>query len=136
MPYKTCLNLLGNAIYVESYEYVPKEDNYLMKIFFLYLKFFHYFRLKVPTFVELYPFNAIKRMKDDDVRFWMLFKKCTMAFSANFCRNYSTSIVSRPNILFCLFLPMLLWIFQSHWFLWSVYFHTFIIIICLFFSDY
>jgi hypothetical protein len=31
-PYRTYLNLLSNAIFVESYEYVPKEDNYLMKI--------------------------------------------------------------------------------------------------------
>ncbi len=31
-PYQTCLNLPSNAIFVESYEYAPKEDNYLMKI--------------------------------------------------------------------------------------------------------
>ncbi len=37
-PCKTCLNLPFNAIFVESYEYVPKEDNYLMKILFPYFK--------------------------------------------------------------------------------------------------
>ncbi len=40
-PYTTCLNLPFNAIFVESYEYAPKEDNYLMKTFLLYLKFLH-----------------------------------------------------------------------------------------------
>jgi hypothetical protein len=32
MPYRTYLNLPFNAIFVKSYEYVPKQDNYLMKI--------------------------------------------------------------------------------------------------------
>jgi hypothetical protein len=31
------LNLPFNAIFVESYEYVPKEDNYLMNFFLPYL---------------------------------------------------------------------------------------------------
>ncbi len=30
-PYRNCLNPPSNAIFVESYEYVPKEDNYFMK---------------------------------------------------------------------------------------------------------
>jgi hypothetical protein len=42
-----------NAIFVESYEDLPKEDNYLMKTLLLYLEFLHYFG--IPTFVELYP---------------------------------------------------------------------------------
>jgi hypothetical protein len=32
-PYKTCLNPPFNAIFVEYYEDLPKEDNYLMKTF-------------------------------------------------------------------------------------------------------
>jgi hypothetical protein len=67
MPYKTCLNLPFNAIFVVSYEYAPKDDNYLMKTFLSYLEFIQYSRLSVPTFVELYPFGAIKRIKEDDV---------------------------------------------------------------------
>jgi hypothetical protein len=110
MPYRTYLNPPFNAIFVESYEYTPKEDNYLMKIFFPYLEFFHNFGLNVPTFVELYPFGAIKSIKEDDVKFWMLFKKCTMAYFASFCRNHSTSVISSPNILFCFFLAMFFWI--------------------------
>jgi hypothetical protein len=35
-PYITCLNPLSNAIFVESYEYSPKEDIYLMKVLILY----------------------------------------------------------------------------------------------------
>jgi len=100
-----------NAIFVESYEYAPKEDNYLMKTLFLYLKFFHYSQFNVFTFVEFYPFDTIKSIKEDDVRFWVLFKKCTMACSANFCGNHSTSIVSSPNILIFSFLPTFFWIF-------------------------
>jgi hypothetical protein len=77
MPYKTCLNLPFNAIFVESYEYVPKEDNYLIKTIFMCLEFLHNSRLIVPTFVELYPFNAIRSLEEDDVKFEM-FKKCTI----------------------------------------------------------
>jgi len=69
MLYKTCLNLPFSAIFVKSYEDVPKEDNYLMKTLFPYLKFFHYSRLSVPTFVELYHIGDIKSLKEDDVEF-------------------------------------------------------------------
>ncbi len=87
-----------------------KRIIYLMKTILLYLEFFHYSGLHVPTFMELYPFGTIKSIKEDDVRFQMLFQKCTMACSTNFYRNRSTSVVSSPNILFCSFLPMLFWI--------------------------
>ncbi len=59
-PFRTCLNLPFNAIFVESYEDVSKEDNYLMKIFLPYLEFFHYFVLNVPTFVDFYPYGTIR----------------------------------------------------------------------------
>jgi hypothetical protein len=111
MPYKTYLNPPSNAIFVESYEYMPKEDNYLMKTLLPYLEFLQYSRLSVPTFVEFYSFSTIRSIKDDDGRFWMLFAKCTMVYSTNFCRNCSTSLVSSPNIVLCSFLPILLWIF-------------------------
>jgi hypothetical protein len=83
MPYRTYLNPPFNAIFVESYEYAPKENNYLMMIFFMYLEFLHYFGLNVPTFVELYPFGTIRTIKQD-VKFWTLFEKCTMAHSPIF----------------------------------------------------
>jgi hypothetical protein len=35
MPYRTCLNLPFNVIFVESYKDLPKENNYLMKTFLL-----------------------------------------------------------------------------------------------------
>jgi hypothetical protein len=108
MPYISCLNLPFNAIFVESYEYVLKEDNYRMKALLSYSKFFQYFGLNVPTFVQLYPFNAIKSIKEDNVRFWTLFKKCTMAYSVSFCRNCSTSVVRSPHIFFYSFLPIFL----------------------------
>jgi hypothetical protein len=104
-PYRTYLNLPFNAIFIESYEYTPKEDNYLMKTIFPYLEFLHNSRLIVPTFVELYPFSTIRSIKEDDVKFQMSFKKCTMAYFAIFCINRLTSIESSPNILFCSFLP-------------------------------
>lgn len=69
MPYKTYLKPSFNAIFVKSYEHVPKEDNYLVKTIFPYLKFFHNFRLSVSTFVEFYPFSTIRSIKDDDVGF-------------------------------------------------------------------
>jgi len=67
--YKTYLNLPFNAIFIKSYEDMPKEDNYLMKTLLPYLEFFHYSRLSVPTFVELYHFGDIKSFKEDDVEF-------------------------------------------------------------------
>ncbi len=136
MPYRTCLNPPFNAIFIESNEYVPKEDIYLMKTLFPYLKFLHNPKFSVPTFMEFYPFGTIRNIMEDDVRFWTMFKKCTMACFANFCRNHSTSIVSNPNIIFCSFLPMSFQIFQFHRFLWLVYFRTLITTICLFFLDY
>jgi hypothetical protein len=59
-PFRICLNPPFNAIFVESYEDVSKEDNYLMKILFPYLEFFHYLGLNVPTFVDFYPYGAIR----------------------------------------------------------------------------
>jgi hypothetical protein len=67
-PYRTYMNLHFNAIFVESYEYTPKEDNYLVKTIFPYLKFLHNFRLSVPTFVELYilaPLEVSRKMMSD-----------------------------------------------------------------------
>jgi len=64
--YKTCLNPPFNAIFIESNEYMPKEDNYLMKTFFPYLNFFHNFMFSVPTFMEFYPFGTIRSIKEDD----------------------------------------------------------------------
>jgi hypothetical protein len=69
MFYRTYLNPPFNVIFVESYEYSPKEDNYLMKTLLPYLEFFYNSRLNVPTFVELYPFGTIKSIKEDNVRF-------------------------------------------------------------------
>jgi hypothetical protein len=113
-PYRTYLNPSFNAIFVEFYEYAPKEDSYLTKTFLPYLKFIHNSGLNAPTFVELYPFNAIRSIKEDDVRFRTLFEKCTMAYSTSFYKNCFTSIVSSPNILFYSFFAMFFWIFQSH----------------------
>ncbi len=112
--YRTCLNPLFNAIFVDSYEYMPKEDNYLMTTLLSYLKFLYNSRLNVPTFVEFYTFSTINDIKEDNVRFRTLFEKCTMACSANFCINYFTFVISHPNILFCSSLVMFFWIFQSH----------------------
>jgi hypothetical protein len=107
-----------------------------MNFFFPYLEFFHYSRLNVPTFVELYLFDTIKSIKKDDVKFWRLFKKCAMVCSTSFYKNCSTYIISNPNILFCSFLPILLKISQSLWFIWSFYFQTFTTSLCFFLLDY
>jgi len=68
-PYKTYQNPPFNVIFIESYKEVLKEDSYFPRILLLYLKFFHYFGFSIPTFVENYPFGAIKRFKEDDVKF-------------------------------------------------------------------
>jgi hypothetical protein len=53
--------------------------------------------------MELYPFSSIKSLKENDVRFWTLFEKCTMACCAIFYKNQLTFVVSNPN--FNLFFP-------------------------------
>ncbi len=68
-PYRTCQNLPFNVIFIKYHEDVPKEDNYFLKAFLPYLKFFHYSGLSVPTFVELYRFGAIRSIKENDVKF-------------------------------------------------------------------
>ncbi len=77
-PYKTCQNPPFNVIFIESYEDMLEEENYLLGTFLPYLESFHYFGFNVPTFVENYPFGAIRSLKEDDVKFWTLFEKCTM----------------------------------------------------------
>jgi hypothetical protein len=78
MPYKTCQNPHFNVIFIEFYEDMPEEENYLLGSLLPYLKLFHYSGFNVPTFVENYPFGAIRNLKEDDVKFWTLFEKCTM----------------------------------------------------------
>jgi len=43
MPYKTFLNPPINAIFVEAYKDLPKEDNYLIKFYFFVFKVFSLF---------------------------------------------------------------------------------------------
>jgi hypothetical protein len=83
-PYKTCLNLSFNAIFVESYEYAPKENNYLMKTLLSYLEFLHFFGLSVSTFVELYIFDAITSTKEDNVKFQTFLKNVPWPISLIF----------------------------------------------------
>jgi hypothetical protein len=71
-----------------------------MKTHLPFVEILHYFEFSVPTFVEIYPFDAIRSIKKDDVRFWTLFEKCTIACSTNFDRNHWTSTISSPNIFF------------------------------------
>ncbi len=57
-----------NAIFLESYEDVPYDDNYFLRTFLPHLKLFHYYGLRIPTFIKDYPFGAIKNLKEDDVK--------------------------------------------------------------------
>jgi hypothetical protein len=67
----------------------------------------------VPTFVEDYPFGSIKSLKEDNVKFRMLFEKCTMVYNTNFLRNQSTCIVRSLNFPFFLFFKSILGFFIS-----------------------
>jgi hypothetical protein len=90
-----------NAIFIESYEDVPQDDNYFLGTFLPHLKLFHYYGLIVPTFIKDYPFGAIKNLKEDDVKCQTLFEKCTMAYITNFCRNQLTFVVNSKKNPFC-----------------------------------
>jgi hypothetical protein len=67
-PYKTYQNPPFNAIFIESYKEMPKEHNHFLRIIFLYLELFYYSWLHITTFVEDYPFGAIKNFKENDVK--------------------------------------------------------------------
>jgi len=68
-PYRTYQNPPFNVIFIEYYEDVPKEDNYLLKTFLPYFKKFHYSGLIVLTFVEFYHFGVIRSIEENDVKF-------------------------------------------------------------------
>ncbi len=68
MPYKTYQNPPFNAIFIESYKEVLKEDNYFLRTLFLNLDLF-YSWFHVPTFVEDYRFGTIRSFKENDVKF-------------------------------------------------------------------
>ncbi len=78
MLHITCQNPSFNVIFIEFYEDMLKEDSYLLGTFFPHVELFHYSRFNVPTLVENYPFVAIRSFKEDDVKIWTLFEKCTM----------------------------------------------------------
>jgi hypothetical protein len=48
--------------------------------------FFHYIKLSIPTFVELYPFGTIKSFKKDNVRFQTLFENAPWLVTLLFVR--------------------------------------------------
>ncbi len=71
-PYRTCLNLPFNAIFIESSEYMLKEDNYLMKTFLSYLEFLHNYGLSVPPLwssILLVPLYVLRKAILDSRRY-------------------------------------------------------------------
>jgi hypothetical protein len=59
--------------------------------------------------VETYPFGSIESFKEDNVKFQMLFEKCTTVYNVNFYRNQSTCIIRSLKfpLLFCSSNPFL-----------------------------
>ncbi len=64
-PYRTYLNPSFNAIFIESFEYMPKEENYLMNTFLSYLEFLHNSGLSVPPLwssILLAPLEVLRKV--------------------------------------------------------------------------
>jgi len=57
MPYKCMFNNLYNAIFLESFDNLCGEDQYLLGFIFPYLENLHSSGYVVPTFVEHNPFS-------------------------------------------------------------------------------
>jgi hypothetical protein len=58
-PYKNIFNGPYSAIFLESFDDLCGEDQYLLGSIFPYLENFHLFGYGVPTFVEHNPFGRI-----------------------------------------------------------------------------
>ncbi len=70
MPYKNMFNDPYSASFLESFDNIRGEDQYLLGSIFLYLENFHLFRYGVPTFVEHNPFGKIRCINLDNLGFF------------------------------------------------------------------
>jgi hypothetical protein len=64
MPYKSMLNDPYSAIFLESFNGLHGEDQYLLGSIFRYLENLHLFGYNVPTFDEHNPFGRIRLLID------------------------------------------------------------------------
>jgi hypothetical protein len=77
-----------SAIFLESFDSLHGEDNYLLGIIFPYLESFHLSRYGVSTYVQHNPFGRITCINFDDLgQFKMLFLKCSSGCKPSFCNN-------------------------------------------------
>jgi hypothetical protein len=87
-PYKNMFNGFYNAIFLESFDSLRGEDNYLLGNILLYLKSLHFLRYGVCTYVEHNPFGHIKCINQNDLgQFKMLFVKCSRNYKPTFCNS-------------------------------------------------
>jgi hypothetical protein len=85
MPYKSMFNNLYNAVFLESFDGLRGEDQYLLGFVFPYLENLHSFRYDVPTFVEHNPFGRNRYIdRDNPGLFKMLFVKCNQTYNPLF----------------------------------------------------
>jgi hypothetical protein len=86
-----CKNMFNgpyNAIFLELFDNLCGEDQYLLGSVFLYLENLHSFGYGLPTFVENNPFGRIRCIKWDNPRLLkMLFVKCSWICQPIFCNN-------------------------------------------------
>jgi hypothetical protein len=85
-PYIPCNH--PSAIFLESFDNLHGEDNYLLGIVFPYLESFHLFGYGVSTYVQHKPFGRIRCITCNHLgQFKMLFLKCSSGCKPSFCDN-------------------------------------------------
>jgi hypothetical protein len=88
MPYKSMFNNPYNVSFLESFNDVRGEDQYVLGSIFLYLENLYPSRYNVPTFVEHNSFGRIKYINPDNLGFLkMLFVKCSHTCQPTFCNS-------------------------------------------------
>jgi hypothetical protein len=77
MPFKSMFNDSYSAIFLELFDNLRGEDQYLLRSIFPYLENLHSSGYDVPTFVEHDPFGRIRCIDQNNLKlFKMLFVKC------------------------------------------------------------
>jgi len=87
-PYKSIFNGLYNAIVLESFHDLHRDNQYLLGSIFPYLENLHSSKYGVPTFIENNPFGKIICINSNNPRLLkMLFMKCSPTCQPTFCNS-------------------------------------------------
>ncbi len=99
IPYRCCHNLSFRVILFQSYEEEIVEKYYRVYVVLPHLESLDSSRLRVTIFVEHNPFGVINSIIEVDVKYIMLFEKCSNECFIQFCSHKWTSKIRYNFIL-------------------------------------